>query len=277
MKTIYILFALLSFQFTLFGQNCPTDINNSPGNSSQTILATVYDTDGNIVEEIVCEQTGNASPQIDCDLDDRNYPAGYSVVITISQGQNSVDCVYDNQGFFIGVLPVELISFDVFMQKGNSVLTWTTASERNNDYFTVEYSLDGFLFEEVATIKGAGNSSSFNSYKTTHTPTGNKSIVYYRLSQTDFDGTTVDLGTRAVLRGDFEELTVYSKLDRLIIQNNSNEKIHTLTIFDLTGQVIFQQANSSETQVEVELMQNKVYLIHVLFENGGYQTLKVFH
>lgn len=84
-------------------------------------------------------------------------------------------------------LPVKLTSFTA-RQKDNKIqLEWTTASEINNDYFTVERTENGVTFEEVATVKGTGNSSSPHIYSAyDHHPIfGN---AYYRLKQTDYDG-----------------------------------------------------------------------------------------
>ncbi len=85
-------------------------------------------------------------------------------------------------------LPIELLSFIATPHDNKIVdLKWTTASEVNNDYFSVEKSADGQNFFSVATIKGAGNSSSALQYEITdNTPL--KGLSYYKLKQTDFDG-----------------------------------------------------------------------------------------
>ena len=67
------------------------------------------------------------------------------------------------------------------------LLDWITASEFNNDYFTVEHSGDGINFESIANVHGAGTSSIYHYYETTdENPLEGQS--YYRLKQTDFDG-----------------------------------------------------------------------------------------
>jgi hypothetical protein len=66
-------------------------------------------------------------------------------------------------------------------------LNWETAEETNNDYFTVERSMDGEAFKSILTVKGAGTAHETLNYSTTdYTPPQGK--VYYRLKQTDFDG-----------------------------------------------------------------------------------------
>lgn len=85
-------------------------------------------------------------------------------------------------------LPIELLWFTAVPFNNEIVnLDWTTASETDNDYFTVERSADGRNFETVTTVDGAGNSNSLLSYKTTdEKPYSGTS--YYRLKQTDMNG-----------------------------------------------------------------------------------------
>ncbi|MBP5723786.1 MAG: T9SS type A sorting domain-containing protein [Bacteroidales bacterium] len=86
------------------------------------------------------------------------------------------------------MLPIELSYFEV-AQDGNQILfDWATESENNNDYFTVEYSLDGVNFNSVVVVDGAGNSTEQLVYNTTISAEKYEGIVYFRLKQTDFDG-----------------------------------------------------------------------------------------
>jgi len=84
-------------------------------------------------------------------------------------------------------LPIELISFSANLVKGAVNLNWKVATELNNDYFTVERSYNARDFTEIAIINGAGNSSSVTKYSITDYPPLS-GLVYYRLTQTDFDG-----------------------------------------------------------------------------------------
>ncbi len=86
----------------------------------------------------------------------------------------------------IGGLPIELISFDARYSDAVVELTWSTASEINNNYFTIERSSDGRNFEVLKNILGAGNSTTINNYSESDlNPLQGWS--YYRLKQTDFD------------------------------------------------------------------------------------------
>jgi hypothetical protein len=85
------------------------------------------------------------------------------------------------------VLPIELLSFTGQCNNNQIVLDWTTVSETNNDYFTIERSGDGSDWVTIGTVKSAGNSSANQNYSFTVNKTQN-SISYFRLKQTDLDG-----------------------------------------------------------------------------------------
>jgi hypothetical protein len=94
-------------------------------------------------------------------------------------------------------LAIHLAAFDAVRRGDEVLLTWTTASEENNDFFTIERSANGVYFESVILVDGAGNSNSTLNYSTLDTqPLGGWS--YYRLKQTDYDGTSTYSQVRAV-------------------------------------------------------------------------------
>lgn len=86
------------------------------------------------------------------------------------------------------VLPITLIAFDARLAEGKKVLvTWSTASEHNNDFMAVERSTDGRAFEEIGRVKGAGESDRILAYSLRdESPAAG--MNYYRLRQVDFDG-----------------------------------------------------------------------------------------
>jgi hypothetical protein len=88
------------------------------------------------------------------------------------------------------VLPVELLNFAASdNEDGSVVITWATASELNNDFFTIQRSTDGTTYSDIGTVKGNGTTKLKMSYEYQDTePSAEK--LYYRLMQTDFDGTT---------------------------------------------------------------------------------------
>ncbi len=100
----------------------------------------------------------------------------------------------NNMRFTIGTankiqtpLPIELLSFYATADGDGVGLHWTTATEHNSDYFSIERSLTGEQFSEVLNIRAAGNSAEQKSYSATDNsaPLGR---LYYRLKSVDYDG-----------------------------------------------------------------------------------------
>ena len=100
-------------------------------------------------------------------------------------------------------LPIELILFETRAEDGNVNVQWVTSNEVNNDHFTIENSVEGSNWNELAIVQGAGNSSNLLSYSYLHDApfTG---VSYYRLKQTDYNGAFV-----------------YSDVSSVIIEGNS--------------------------------------------------------
>ena len=136
---------------------------------------------------------------------------------------------------FDGFLPIELSYFTVTQDGGNILFVWETATETNNDYFTIEQSFDGVSFHEVARIAGAGTSSTSNYYEYSMLATFS-GLMYFRLKQTDYNGdySYSDVQTIFVDNGEYIRLYPTIATDFITIEGDyesvkfSNEqgKIH---------------------------------------------------
>jgi hypothetical protein len=84
-------------------------------------------------------------------------------------------------------LPITLIEFTAELNEQEVLVKWKTATEVNNDFFTIEKTKDGKKFLLVKTVKGTGTSNNVKSYKIIDSQPF-PGISYYRLKQTDFDG-----------------------------------------------------------------------------------------
>lgn len=86
-------------------------------------------------------------------------------------------------------LPIELVSFEANVIEESEVeLNWETVSEINNAYFSIERSIDDENWETIQEIEGANNSIELIAYSTIDT-NPIKGVSYYRLKQTDYNGT----------------------------------------------------------------------------------------
>ncbi|GAA0892328.1 T9SS type A sorting domain-containing protein [Fulvivirga kasyanovii] len=159
-----------------------------------------------------------------------------------------------------GTLPVELLYFKGDMTGDVAVLEWATASELNNDYFTVERTTDLENFDIVTTIKGKGTTEERNDYKY-HDNKPLSGTVYYRLKQTDFDGTftysdIIKISNNSV--SETAELNMYpvpNQGDQLTIRITglTTEKETPVVVYNTQGQIVHQQQVVIENSSEVVL------------------------
>lgn len=137
-------------------------------------------------------------------------------------------------------LAVNLSSFTTSCEGNNVRIQWTTASEQNSDYFTLERSRDGYNWDVIATVNGVGTTNSTNKYEVTDNAS---SEVYYRLIQTDFDGTSeVFKPVLSNCNPSSNELKVYPNPTNgmFTVELIASESIGEATIFiqDISGKII---------------------------------------
>jgi len=152
-------------------------------------------------------------------------------------------------------LPVELTGF--WGKCNNSVveLTWETASEINNDYFTLEKSTDGINYLTMATIKGAGSTQGFTfTYK--YDDFEPLALQYYRLSQTDFNGVREVFDPIAMKCNDFYigEILINRSDNQIEVWFSDKKGSYILKIIDVTGRELYNK------KVEVVENNQKVYI-----------------
>ena len=92
--------------------------------------------------------------------------------------------IYDPQP-----LPVELLDFTVSKNKDGNLVEWSTASEYQSDYFKVYKSSNGTDWLNLTTTPAAGFSTYLQEYEYFDRDI-RKGYIYYRLEQTDIDGST---------------------------------------------------------------------------------------
>jgi hypothetical protein len=154
----------------------------------------------------------------------------------------------------IGLLPVELISFEVnCIEENSKEITWSTASERNSAYFTIEKSNDGINWNEINKVQAAGNSTSILQYSTIDNVIDDKT-VYYRLNQVDTDGENKLYDAKSIICSYNEMVRIYP--NPTTDGKFSLSKNVEYTIFDSVGNKI----NSIEKSgVYILLIDGKLY------------------
>lgn len=174
----------------------------------------------------------------------------------------------------VGVCPVPLaIRLGEFNAKrfGTDVsLDWTSISEQNNDYFTIEESTDGVNYKEVTRMSGVGNSNSEKHYNYLHANTSSQE-TYYRLFQTDFDGKRNYLDTKVVpglLKDNLTITDIYPNpaKDIVNIVVSSNElSTARLQIVDVLGKVV-----TLEDDIRILPGENKIQVNTSSLQKGFY-------
>ncbi len=130
-------------------------------------------------------------------------------------------------------LPIELINWSV-INKGNQLMAlWTTVSENNNHYFSLEESIDGLKFYSIKDIyTDTPNSLELKNYTYNFDAQTRQSTLYYRLKQTDFDGrfSYSDIVTVKIIEDD-ASLTLYPNP---VINHQITIEHHEIEVRDIT-------------------------------------------
>ncbi len=164
-------------------------------------------------------------------------------------------------------LPVELLAFDATPDGDDVLCTWSTATELNNDFFTVERSADGAAFTDIGEMDGAGNSQTTLHYAfDDDAPLSG--LSYYRLRQTDFNGAQTWSDVVAVLRS----MATYNgtlvlwpnpATSELNIVGTSPEE--RLLVLDGTGRLVLDAGQASEalTRINLSTLPGGSYVVHL--------------
>lgn len=185
-----------------------------------------------------------------------------------------------------GGLPIELLDFSAKLVDDYVELTWVTATEINNEYFTVEKS-DGKNFRQVAIIPGAGNSTVTKYYsKIDYDPF--PGVSYYRLKQTDYDGR---FAYSQIVSVNYQPLASISDENEVIVFPNPSggnfsvvvkkpaEKV-TLNLYDVKGKLIYTTSFSvreenQSYQIQLDSWEQGVYYLKADLGNRVIYTKKL--
>jgi hypothetical protein len=176
-------------------------------------------------------------------------------------------------------LPVELISFDVEKESYGVQVSWSTASEVNNDYFEVFASADGIQWKSIGTVTGSGNSAKINNYSLVDLNTEGFDYKYYKLGQFDFDGKTAYSKSKFVrfMNGN-RGLEAFDDGIYINIFFDGEIKDLALSIYDVNAKVIFVKNINSEEEKKGQIRLKKttieqgVYFLQLTDGSEVYST-----
>lgn len=165
-------------------------------------------------------------------------------------------------------LPVELIDFAGKSLGNDVLLTWSTVSERENDFFIAERSTDGMHWTSFGMIDGAGNSNEVLNYELTDdNPKTN--LVYYRLKQFDFDGSVTTSDVISVNKTGTAEVTMYPNPAKGEVKITASEAIYQVDIVSPSGAIVksMQLSNVTEATINLTDVIDGMYLTTIHTEN----------
>ncbi len=204
----------------------------------------------------------------------------------VSVRQASGDATIQIDGIRVGTswnnapLPVEYKRFTAQEKNGKVELNWSTLSENENDYFSIEHSTDGYTFSEIGRKAGAGDSFQELHYSFLHSfPT--KGSNYYRLKQTDFDGKYTYSSVVSLALKEQPDIRVYPNPFQEQVHISFDEELDEtafVEIYDLAGQVQFRKtvgAGSLQQTLSMESLPTGMYVLKVRSDRS-YQTKRVF-
>ena len=201
-----------------------------------------------------------------------NIPAADPWSINVND-VSGISCgLTGTNGTCASVLPVELISFTGAAKGNYNELSWVTATEINNDYFSIEKSDDGINFNALeGIVPGAGNSSQEISYKKNDENPFKR--TYYRLKQVDFNGEysyskVIFLENKG---NNIAEMAVYPNpaINMITLNFNSGQEDATqIEITNALGQQVVEKAIKTKIGLNTQVfdlvdLPNGVYFVTV--------------
>lgn len=198
---------------------------------------------------------------------------------THSGGSNSDNLGIDNVKFKVdAVLGVDFKFLNVSKSNANSVLSWQTATEKNNAQFQVERSQSGENFSKIGEMKGKGNSNVEQNYAFTDASPLN-GINYYRLRQVDFDGTesvskTVSVDFDSKIQNKTKAFP--SPTHDVLNVELSGEGKSEISVRDMTGRIVLTQNTEGVpfTTLNLATLSNGLYIMSVR-SNETTETVKI--
>ena len=170
----------------------------------------------------------------------------------------------DNIYFYSNTaLSVELSSFKAKAVNKTAVLNWKTASEQNNQGFTIERSSNGTIYDVIGQVKGNGSSNVAHDYTfTDQSPVlGLGGVNYYRLRQTDFDGKETVSPAVSVLFGKggliLKNTLAHDAVEVLV----GDESPVLLSVFNVSGQEVYASKVQGAQRIDVSAWVSGMYIV----------------
>jgi len=250
------------------GNGSTLDVSNGGGGGAGGQGTVIFNTA--VPTSNITTQTNNGSPGLHR-TQDNTHPS-FEVPAGAASGA-------DGDGILFGLpnaLPVELVYFRAtLVNKTTGVIDWATAMEINNDFFIVYKSLDAKNWLEISRVEGNGNSDEYHTYQIFDNNI-QPGFNYYKLVQTDIDGSTKEYGIKVIDLINEQLVTISpnptdGEINFTLADNILNAHV---TVLNPLGQLITTKTISIEDK-SISLPEQKgVYLVKVNV-NGTVYTHKI--
>ena len=167
------------------------------------------------------------------------------------------------------LLPIALIDFSAVLKEKAVELFWTTLSEHNNDYFSLEKSLDGINWETFNIIKSLGNSELVQTYSVFDSSPFND-LSYYRLKQTDIGGKSSYSKIESIFKHVQSEIEIYPNPneDGLLKISTKGLNQYQIKLIDAYGRVVFHtELVNTVTEIDLSSFGKGVYIVLITNEH----------
>lgn len=183
------------------------------------------------------------------------------------------------------ILPVSMLNFVGESVTEGNVLKWVTASERDNDYFTLMRSTDGIKFSAVGQVEGRGTQSIEQAYEFVD-KTAPNGVSYYYVDQTDYDGTVNRASSIVTVRRGEKEFNIVhvapmparNFVNLKIVHSQANTS--DVRLYNVMGQQVFQQnadiqQGINKMTIDVQNLPEGTYFYHIRNDLGELKTGKI--
>jgi hypothetical protein len=178
----------------------------------------------------------------------------------------------------LNALPIELMDFSAKKAANQVDINWSTVSETNNDFFTVEKSIDGKNWSAISKLEGAMNSNTVLNYQSADNAPVN-GMQYYRLKQTDLNG---KVSYSAIVAVNYNhvasnKVSLYpnpvKNVLNIQLNTEASEQV-TIVLTNAMGQKVMEMNNVSGASftMDVAALENGVYFLEVAQESGITKT-----
>jgi hypothetical protein len=169
---------------------------------------------------------------------------------------------YNNDGCTpTAILPIDLLYFKGKEAASENLLEWSTTTEINNDYFTLERSHDALNFNEIGILSGAGNSFIQLDYKFID-DAPNSGINYYRLIQTDYNG-DFSISNIIALNNNQLDAKIYVSHKTLRVKLTEEISSGKIEIIDALGRTVYSDNITASKNINLDNYISGIYLIKI--------------